>query len=55
MVGGPEKFCTTSIVFEVEGRENCVSRGLGESGFAVTAGGGMNGYVAHVGAKGIVR
>jgi uncharacterized membrane protein len=55
VVGGAEKFCTASIVFDVEDRGNCVSRGLSESGFAVTAGGGAGGYVVHVGGKGLVR
>ncbi|HWY60853.1 MAG TPA: DUF1036 domain-containing protein [Rhizomicrobium sp.] len=55
VVGGPEKFCTTSIAFEVVGRADCATRGLAESGFATTAGGGLAGFVAHVGAAGLVR
>ena len=55
VVGGTEKFCTTSIAFDVEGKGDCLKRGLIESGFAVTAGGGLSGYVAHVGAGGLVR
>jgi uncharacterized membrane protein len=54
VVGGAEKFCTTSIAFQVEGRGNCAARGFAESGFAATAG-GVAGYVAHVGATGLAR
>jgi uncharacterized membrane protein len=55
VVGGAEKFCTTSIIFDVEGRGNCATRGLAESGFIATAGNGATGYVAHIGAGGLVR
>jgi uncharacterized membrane protein len=55
VVGGGEKFCTTSIIFDIEGRGDCATRGLAESGFAVTVGSGATGYVAHVGDKGIAR
>ena len=55
VVGGAEKFCTTSIIFDVEGRGNCATRGLAESGFVATAGNGATGYVAHIGAGGLVR
>jgi uncharacterized membrane protein len=55
VVGGGEKFCTTSVAFEVEGRGNCTGRGLSESGFAATADGRLSGYVAHVGPQGLVR
>jgi uncharacterized membrane protein len=54
LVGGTEKFCTTSVAFEVEGREDCVTRGLTQSGFAATAGGGRTGYVAHIRSKGLL-
>ncbi len=55
VVGGGDKFCTTALAFEVEGRGDCTARGLIEAGFAVTAGGGRTGFVAHVGDKGLVR
>jgi uncharacterized membrane protein len=55
VVAGNEKFCTTAIAFEVEGRGNCAGRGLSESGFAATAGRGLAGYVAHIGAQGLIR
>jgi uncharacterized membrane protein len=55
LVGGVEKFCTTSIAFDVEGRGDCDKRGLNESGFAQTAGNGRIGYVAHVDGKGALR
>jgi uncharacterized membrane protein len=55
VVGGGDKFCTTSVAFDVEGRGDCATRGLSESGFAQTAGDGRNGYVAHVDGKGLLR
>ena len=55
LVTGNEKFCTTAIAFEVENRGNCTARGLNESGFVSTAGRGLAGYVAHIGAQGLVR
>ena len=55
LVTGGEKFCTAGQAFEVEGRGDCASRGLTESGFASTAGGGKAGYVAHVSDKGLAR
>jgi uncharacterized membrane protein len=54
VAGGPEKFCTTPIAFEVQNRANCAGRGMSETGFAVTAGRGP-GFVAHIGPKGLVR
>ena len=54
-VSGSEKFCTTSVTFDVESRGNCAARGLSESGFAATARAGLAGYVAHIGAQGLVR
>jgi uncharacterized membrane protein len=55
VVGGGEKFCTSAVVFEVEGRGDCAARSLTEAGFVVTAGGGRAGYVAHVGDSGLSR
>jgi uncharacterized membrane protein len=55
VLGGAEKFCTTSIAFEVEGRGDCGKRGLNESGFAQTAGNGRTGYVAHLNESGVLR
>jgi uncharacterized membrane protein len=55
LVAGNEKFCTTAVAFEVENRGNCSGRGLNESGFVSTAGRGLAGYVAHIGAQGLVR
>ncbi len=55
VVSGAEKFCTTSIAFDVEGRGDCDRKGLNESGFAETAGNGQAGYVAHVDGKGLLR
>jgi uncharacterized membrane protein len=55
LVGGTEKFCTTGVAFEIENRGNCAGRGLSESGFVSTAGRGLAGYVAHIGAQGLIR
>ena len=52
-VGGAHKFCVTSVVFEVLGAQNCVTRGLTEAGFAATPTKGRTGYVAHVGQDGL--
>ena len=53
LVSGPEKFCVTSIIFEIHGRERCAARGLAEAGFAETNAKGAPGYVAHVSADGL--
>jgi uncharacterized membrane protein len=54
IVYGSEKFCTTNIEFEISGRGNCKSRGLVESGFAVTNVKGVAGFTAHVSEHGLV-
>ena len=54
LVTGNDKFCTAPVAFQVEGRD-CAARGLAETGFASTAGSGLGGFVAHIGAKGLVR
>jgi uncharacterized membrane protein len=53
LVGGAQKFCTTAIVFEIHGAENCAARALTESGFAATPTKGLAGYVAHIGPTGL--
>ena len=55
LVSGPKKFCTTSVIFEIRGAENCAGRGLSEKSFALTLTKGMSGYVAHIGPLGLVR
>jgi uncharacterized membrane protein len=55
LVGGPAKFCVTSVAFEVRGAENCATRGLTDAGFAATPTKGVAGYVAHIGATGLKR
>jgi len=52
-VGGAQKFCVTSVVFEVQGTQNCVGRGLVEAGFVATPTKGRAGYVAHIGPEGL--
>jgi uncharacterized membrane protein len=54
LVSGPEKFCTTNIEFEIQGREHCTARGLTDAGFAETNTNGAPGLVAHVSADGLV-
>ena len=55
LVTGADKFCTAPVAFQVEGRGDCATRGLAETGFASTAGSGIAGFVAHVTQKGLVR
>ncbi|HWA91192.1 MAG TPA: DUF1036 domain-containing protein [Rhizomicrobium sp.] len=54
IVYGKEKFCTTNVEFEITGRGNCNTRGLVESGFAVTNVKGLSGFTAHVSEHGLV-
>jgi uncharacterized membrane protein len=53
LVGGPQRFCTTTSAFEIRGNENCGARGFTELGFAATPTAGRSGYVAHIGAAGL--
>lgn len=53
LVSGPRKFCTTPVIFEIRGAENCATRGLVESGFALTPTKGVAGYIAHIGPGGL--
>jgi uncharacterized membrane protein len=55
VVAGAKTFCTTPVIFEITGAQNCAARGLTEAGFAVTATKGMTGYVAHIGPAGLVK
>jgi len=52
-VAGPMTFCVTNIEFEIQGRENCVRRGLIEAGFAQTNVKRLAGYTAHVTPSGL--
>lgn len=52
-VGGKQKFCVASAVFDVQGAQDCIGRGLAEAGFAATPTKGLSGYVAHIGADGL--
>ena len=54
IVYGPEKFCTTGVEFEIQGRQNCKARGLVEAGFAETRVKGLQGYTAHVSENGLI-
>ena len=55
LVGGPQRFCTTTAAFEIRGNVNCAGRGFSEFGFAATRTRGMSGYVAHIGPAGLNR
>jgi uncharacterized membrane protein len=54
LVGGPNGFCVTNIEFDIQGRDNCVKRGLIAGGFAETNLKGAAGFVAHVAENGMV-
>jgi uncharacterized membrane protein len=54
LVGGTEKFCTAGVAFEVQGRGDCARRSMSEAGFVSTAGHGVPGFVAHIGAAGLI-
>lgn len=54
IVYGPEKFCTTTVEFDIQNRGNCKKRGLVEAGFAGTTVKGLQGYTAHVSESGLV-
>ena len=54
-VGGAQKFCVTSVVFEVQGAQNCVARGLTDAGITPTQTKGRAGYVAHIGPDGLLK
>ena len=54
LVGGGEKFCVTTIEFEVQGRDHCAARGLAEAGFARIDVRGIAGLVGHIGAEGLI-
>ena len=54
LVGGPDKFCTTNITFQVTKTGDCKTRGLSETGFAATSTKGHSGYTAHIGEKGLL-
>jgi uncharacterized membrane protein len=55
VVGGSEKFCVTSVAFEIRGAQNCAGRALAEAGFAATPTKGLAGYVARIGPAGLRR
>ncbi|HVW75622.1 MAG TPA: DUF1036 domain-containing protein [Rhizomicrobium sp.] len=55
LVGGPQRFCTTTAAFEIRGNINCAARGFTESGFAATRTRGLSGYIAHIGPGGLNR
>ncbi len=54
VASGPEKFCIAPTAFEIRERGNCTARGQTEAGFVPTQTGGLAGYVAHIGDKGLL-
>lgn len=54
LVAGKDRFCTTNVEFEIQGRQNCKARGLTEQGFAETNVKGVAGYTAHIGERGLL-
>ena len=54
IVTGADKFCTTNVEFDIQGRSDCKSRGLVENGFAQTNVKGIAGFTAHVSEHGLV-
>jgi len=54
LASGPEKFCIAPTAFEIKDRGNCAARGQTEAGFVPTQTGGLAGYVAHIGDKGLL-
>jgi uncharacterized membrane protein len=54
LVSGAEKFCVTTIEFEVQGRGHCRNRGLVEAGFAKIDVRGVAGMIVHIGATGLI-
>lgn len=55
LVSGAKTFCTTPVIFEIAGAQNCAGRGLSEAGFAMTATKGVTGYIARIGPLGLVK
>jgi len=53
LVGGLEKFCVTSVAFEIRGSQDCAGRALTEAGFAATPTKGLSGYIARIGPAGL--
>jgi uncharacterized membrane protein len=54
IVYGHQKLCTTTVEFDIQGGENCKSRGMAEAGFAETKVAGLAGFTAHVSEHGLV-
>ena len=55
LVEGAQKFCVTSVAFEIRGAQNCAARSLTEAGFAATPTKGLSGYIARIGPQGLKR
>ena len=55
LVAGNQRFCIAATAFEIEGNQNCASRGFAEAGFAATQTKGLSGYVARIGSAGLTR
>ena len=49
-----EKFCVSPTAFEIRERGNCAARRQAEAGFVRTQTGGLAGYTARIGDKGLI-
>jgi uncharacterized membrane protein len=54
VAGGVEKFCVSPTAFEIRERGNCAARRQAEAGFVRTQTGGLAGYTARIGDKGLI-
>jgi uncharacterized membrane protein len=54
VAGGTEKFCINPTAFEIRTRGNCATRRQTEAGFVRTQTGGLPGYTARIGDKGLI-
>jgi uncharacterized membrane protein len=54
VAGGGEKFCISPTAFEIRERGNCAARQQVEAGFVRTNTGGLAGFTARIGDKGLV-
>jgi uncharacterized membrane protein len=54
VAGGTENFCISPSAFEIHERGNCESRKQSEAGFLRTQTGGLAGFTARIGDKGLI-
>jgi len=54
VAGGPDRFCVAPQEFEISRRRDCAAHGQAEAGFVKTPTRGLSGYIAHIGAGGLI-